>query len=228
MTPQEPVCANCRTTMKKRRCMNPEAAAPPCCPTETCTELVEQSVADTLLPGTAEFARAAAVQEGVGYDRTEPGWTAPRPVKPRLLEVVEFARRMGYERLGLAFCVGLAREANTVARFFSAHGFTMYSAACKAGCVPKEDIGLKDEEKIVPGGFESMCNPVLQARLLNRAETQFNVMLGLCVGHDSLFLKNADAPCTVLAVKDRVLGHNPLAAVYQIEAYYRGMVPEEE
>jgi enoyl-CoA hydratase/carnithine racemase len=46
----------------------------------------------------------------------------------------------------------------------------------------------------------------------DQQKTDFNVLLGLCVGHDSLFLKYAEAPCTVLAVKDRMLGHNPLAA----------------
>ena len=48
-----------------------------------------------------------------------------------------------------------------------------------------------------------------------------NVLLGLCVGHDSLFFKYTEAPCTVLAVKDRLLGHNPMAAVYNVDSYYR-------
>jgi uncharacterized metal-binding protein len=65
-----------------------------------------------------------------------------------------------------------------------------------------------------------MCNPVLQALVLNEAETDFNILLGLCVGHDSLFFKHAEAPVTVLAVKDRLTGHNPLAAVYTSNSYY--------
>lgn len=40
-------------------------------------------------------------------------------------------------------------------------------------------------------------------------------------GHDSLFLKHSEAPCTVLVVKDRVLGHNPVAALYTSTGYYR-------
>jgi uncharacterized metal-binding protein len=68
-----------------------------------------------------------------------------------------------------------------------------------------------------------MCNPVLQAMILNDEKTQFNILLGLCVGHDSLFFKYAQAPCTVLAVKDRLLGHNPLAAVYTLDSYYRAL-----
>ena len=55
---------------------------------------------------------------------------------------------------------------------------------------------------------------------VNDAKVQFNILLGLCVGHDSLFFKYAEAPTTVLAVKDRVTGHNPLAAVYLLESYY--------
>ena len=66
-----------------------------------------------------------------------------------------------------------------------------------------------------------MCNPLLQAEVLNQEKTEFNVVLGLCVGHDSLFLKKSDALCTVLAAKDRVTGHNPLAALYTLHSYYQ-------
>jgi len=103
------------------------------------------------------------------------------------------------------------------------HGFDMISVVCKAGRVPKEAIGIGEEEKVAPNTFESMCNPVLQAMILNDEKTEFNILLGLCVGHDSLFFKYAQAPCTVLAVKDRLLGHNPLAAVYTLDSYYRAL-----
>jgi uncharacterized metal-binding protein len=100
-------------------------------------------------------------------------------------------------------------------------GFEVVSVLCKAGRTPKELIGITDRDKIYRGTDEAMCNPVFQARLLNRARTELNILLGLCVGHDSLFFKNAQAPTTVLAVKDRVTGHNPLAAVYLSDSYYR-------
>lgn len=51
--------------------------------------------------------------------------------------------------------------------------------------------------------------------------TQKKILLGLCVGHDSLFFKYSEAPTTVLAVKDRVTGHNPMAPIYLSESYYR-------
>ena len=66
-----------------------------------------------------------------------------------------------------------------------------------------------------------MCNPLLQAEILNQEKTDLNIVLGLCVGHDALFLKKAEAFSTVLAAKDRVTGHNPLAAVYTVHSYYQ-------
>ena len=75
-------------------------------------------------------------------------------------------------------------------------------------------------EKIFQGTDESMCNPIFQAKLMNHEKTELNILLGLCVGHDSLFFKYAQAPTTVLAVKDRVTGHNPLAAIYTASSYY--------
>jgi uncharacterized metal-binding protein len=138
-----------------------------------------------------------------------------------MLEICEFAEKMGYKRLGIAFCVGLANEAKTVGEILDAHGFEVVSACCKAGRTPKEGIGIKDEEKIRRGTDEAMCNPIFQAKILNDEKADFNILLGLCVGHDSLFFKYAEAPTTVLAVKDRVTGHNPLASIYLSNSYYR-------
>ena len=57
--------------------------------------------------------------------------------------------------------------------------------------------------------------------MLFRSEgTDFNIVIGLCVGHDTLFLRHSAAPTTVMVVKDRVLGHNPAAALYQATTMY--------
>ena len=128
---------------------------------------------------------------------------------------------MGYKRLGLAFCAGLIREAKDVAEILKGRGFDVVSVVCKAGRTPKEFLGITDSEKIFQGTEEAMCNPIYQAKILNNERTDFNVLLGLCVGHDSLFFQYAKAPTTVLAVKDRVTGHNPLAAIYLAGSYYK-------
>lgn len=48
----------------------------------------------------------------------------------------------------------------------------------------------------------------------------FNILVGLCVGHGSLFFKHSKALATVLIAKDRVPGHNPAAAHYTVGIYY--------
>ena len=65
-----------------------------------------------------------------------------------------------------------------------------------------------------------MCNPVMQAKILNKEKTDMNIIMGLCVGHDSLFYKYSEALVTTLVAKDRVMGHNPVAALYTSESYY--------
>ncbi len=173
--------------------------------------------------GFFEFARQASLQEKDGYSNRDLGYARVRPAKPRIEEISDFITRMHYQRIGLAFCMGLRKEAAIVEKFFSAKGLTVVSAICKVGGVEKQFLELADDERIDIGKKETMCNPLLQAALMNQEKTEFNILLGLCVGHDSLFFKNADAPCTVLAVKDRVTGHNPLAAVYTLDSYYRAL-----
>jgi uncharacterized metal-binding protein len=165
----------------------------------------------------AELALHAARVEAGGYGRLT-----------RIEEIMDFSRRSGFSRLGIAHCIGLQHEAAVVRRVFLANGFEVVAVACKAGAIPKEAIGLSDADKVSPGEFESMCNPIGQARYLAGSGTDLNVLMGLCVGHDSLFFRHSEAPVTVLAVKDRVLGHNPLAAVYQADGYYHArLFPQE-
>jgi len=128
---------------------------------------------------------------------------------------------MGWSHLGIAHCVGLMQEAKAARDVFLAGGFRVSTVCCKAGSIPKEDLGLTDADKIHPGQFEPLCSPVGQAALLAEAGTEFNVVIGLCVGHDSMFFANSTVPVTVLVAKDRVLGHNPVAALHTAHSYYR-------
>ena len=156
------------------------------------------------------LALAAARTEAAGYCK-----------EPRVEEIMNFARRIGAQRLGIASCIGLIREARILQEILEANGFEVDSVCCQVGSIDKEKIGLKDEEKIRPGQYETLCNPVGQATLLNKAGTELNIVVGLCVGHDSLFFKHSEAPVTVLVAKDRVTGHNPVAALYTSHSYYK-------
>ena len=73
-----------------------------------------------------------------------------------------------------------------------------------------------------------MCSPITQAEILNDEGTDFNIVVGLCVGHDSLFFKYSQAPVTILVAKDRVFGHNPAAGLYLSgSSYYRKLLRKE-
>lgn len=156
-----------------------------------------------------KLAHKAALIESWGYCQ-----------KTRLEETIEFAKRCGYKNLGVAFCVGLHKEMRLLHNILTAHGFIVNSVMCKSGSIPKEELNIENDQKVRPGTYEPMCNPIGQALYLNKAKTDFNILLGLCVGHDSLIIKHLETPVTVLAAKDRVLGHNPLAALYLSEGYY--------
>jgi len=204
-----------------RICQKENGKAPPVCPTINHTRTLENALKELKKPDVMEFARQASIQEAEGYDGRNRGYEFLKPSKPRIVETMEFAHKMKFKRLGLVFCIGLRKEAKVVENLLFSNGFEVVSAVCKVGREPKETVGVRDDQKICIGKFEGMCNPIAQAYILNAEQTEFNLVIGLCVGHDSLFLKYSKALCTVLAVKDRLLGHNPLAAIYNIDSYYR-------
>jgi len=161
-------------------------------------------------PFIRRVAQVSARVEGEGYCK----WT-------RVEEIIAFAKKMGFKKIGIATCISFVDLARTLSGILESHGFEVASAACKNGGVPKELIGLRDEEKIRPGSHESMCNPISQAELVNRAGCQLNIVLGLCVGHDSLFFRYSEGLATTLVAKDRVLAHNPVGALQLAETYYQ-------
>ena len=179
------------------------------CPAKN-AELQERAKALYLEDDNMAFARTAAQVEGEGYCKLT-----------RIEEIMLFARKAGYKKLGLICCTGLLREARQVVKIFTHNGFEVVSVACKNGAIPKSYVGVAPEETVSGCDAEVMCNPIGQALAMNEEKTDLNLLLGLCVGHDTLATKYSEAPVTVLAVKDRVLGHNPLAAVYMSEGYYK-------
>ncbi|MCC3868610.1 DUF1847 domain-containing protein [Terrisporobacter mayombei] len=138
-------------------------------------------------------------------------------IMTRVEETVEFAKRMDFEKVGIATCVGLISESRILASILRKKGFEVFGIACKAGAVEKDLVGINESCKKVGA---NMCNPIYQAKKLNSEDTQLNIVMGLCVGHDSLFYKYSNALVTTLVTKDRVLGHNPAAALYTSNSYY--------
>ncbi|AAM01786.1 DUF1847 domain-containing protein [Methanopyrus kandleri] len=150
-----------------------------------------------------ELFRSASEIEVEGYME----WT-------RVEEIAELCERMVWKSVGVAFCVGLAEEARALCEFLEGRGLEVYSVCCKVGGVPKSKLSLLE---LKPG--DKVCNPRLQARLLNEIGTDLNVLVGLCVGHDIIFIEESEAPVTVAVVKDRRLAHCPALAL--TNRYYR-------
>jgi len=205
----DPGCAYCPGTV--RACRQGESAerGPGFCPSKIAQDSIDHAKALYADPITLKVAQESARVEAEGYCK----WT-------RVEEVCQFARKMGFRKIGIATCISFVDQAHVLSQILESHGFEVASAACKNGSVAKEEIGLQDAEKIRPGNHESMCNPVSQAELLNDAGCEFNIVLGLCVGHDSLFFRHSKGLVTTLVAKDRVLGHNPVAALHLADSYY--------
>lgn len=216
-----PSCAACTFDIPERACMAENGKAVKGCPTLTQKEVLAEANKEYQKEKILKFANKASLQEAECYANRHQTPYIMQPSKTRIVETCEFAMKMGYKKIGLAFCLGLSKEACVVAEIIRSYGFDVVSICCKAGKSEKEMIGLKEDEKVFINTDESMCNPIFQAKALNHEGVDFNILLGLCVGHDTLFFQYSDIPTTVLAVKDRVTVHNPLAPIYASESYYK-------
>jgi len=197
-------CVDCGT----QNCKFKDRTYPEFCPTVNLSDEDLQWALERYDEGrNHDIMVASAEVEFEGYCQ----WT-------RVQEIMEFARKIGAKRIGIANCIGLINEARTFARILRANGFEPYAIICKVAGKEKSSIGIPKQCEEIGA---AMCNPILQARLLNQAGTDLNVVIGLCVGHDSLFYKYSDAYVTTLVTKDRVTGNNPAAALYTAGSYYK-------
>lgn len=123
----------------------------------------------------------------------------------RLEKIRNYARRAGVKRIGIAHCVSMPRESAAVGKFLS-DDFEVFSIDCKCGKISKKEmLGIE--------GSSIMCNPAGQAEFLKEKQTELNISMGLCVGHDMLFSQKSDVAVTTLVVKDRVNNHNPIEGI---------------
>lgn len=177
----EPDCAGC----ERYACgAGRSDAAPPGCPMlEDFPDFDELYGSDRA----RRMAAAAARVEAQGYGR----W-------PRAWEVVEYARRLGYRRLGVAHCADRRRAAELAARYFRERGF----------------------EVVLPVEAGS-CDPRGQASAFERAGVELSLIAGMCVGHDTLFMRSSTVPVTSLVVRDLRLRDNPAAALYTRKGYLK-------
>ncbi len=172
-----PMCAKC----VKRICdphnsigtePPPAEEAPPFCPMRLKPEVIDKATAEHERNDIKQLARLASLQEAECYEWVPTGVgdrLGIRTKYPRLQETIQFAQKMGYRKLGIAFCIGLGNEARTLNKILEKRGFQVVSVCCKTGKVNKERIGLKRKETIGgPKGklyYESMCSPIPKAEI---------------------------------------------------------------
>ena len=198
-------------TIQCHQCKDNECLAmypqgiPQYCQAQRFLGLIEESKHQYLESDTEKFHLAATkVLKRGGYD-----WS-------RVQQCIEFARELGAKKVGLAVCVGLLREGREFARFLDRAGFQVISVACMVGGLKAQETGIP-EEWVNPLGIS--CNPIVQAEILNQEGTELNFIYGLCVGHDTIFIKRSEAPVTYVVVKDMVTGNNPTAVL--LSPYHR-------
>jgi len=222
-----PGCSSCSEIMRKQgatNCWSEPGSGPNkpgYCPSEPYAGIIAESFdkyrGDDF---DARLARQAARVEGLCYLKI-PGTTTVQARWTRIEDTIALCKLMGFQKIGIATCIGLLDETNRLSEILTAQGLTPYSACCKAGSIDKLDLDLSEAEKVRPNTFEPACNPIAQAEICNAQATDMNVIMGLCVGHDMLFNKYSKAPVTTMVVKDRVTGHNPVAVLYGQNFYYK-------
>ena len=221
-----PQCANCPVAYCQR--VPPEIikkdTLPEFCPMKTSEETIKKVIERYGKDDVKRIYVPATITEKEAYE-----WVrgVRMAVRPRIKELIESGKLMHVNKIGMAFCAGMRDEAKRIVEFLEKSGFSVASVLCKCGGIDKTRLHVEKEYKIDdPSKFEAGCNPVLQAQLLNDAKTDINVIVGLCLGHDMLFTMNSKAPVTTLIVKDRLLGHNPVIALYS--NYHKGIIESHE
>jgi uncharacterized metal-binding protein len=129
------------------------------------------------------------------------------PGKNRVEEIRNYAKLAGLKHLGIAHCVAVQKEAEALKQSFLAD-FEVTSVDCKCGKIPASEFLGADAKGI-------SCNPAGQADILAESNTELNIVMGLCVGHDLVFNSKSKAPSTTLIVKDREHRHNPIQTFKQ-------------
>ncbi len=126
----------------------------------------------------------------------------------RVQEIKNYALKAGIKRIGIAHCVTFPKEAEAIKHFLS-NEFEVYTIDCKCE-------GITKHEMLGCEGNGIMCNPVGQAEYLKENSTEFNISMGLCVGHDLVFNQKSASPVTTLVVKDRTSKNNTMETIQNL------------
>ena len=120
----------------------------------------------------------------------------------RIEEIILFAKKIDAKKIGLAYCHDMRKETQLFANILEMHGFIIFPISCK---------NMTNTSLV--------CDPILQAKSLNKIRTDLNILIGLCIGNDALFTQYSLAITSHFILKDHILGHNPLLGLYMSSNY---------
>lgn len=127
----------------------------------------------------------------------------------RIEEIIEFAKRMNYQKLGLAYCYGMEKYAKAIETLLTVEWFDVSAVSCSVG-------GLKQSEVNDSSCIHKVsCNPLGQAEQLNAEKVDLTLVVGICMGHDILLNRTLNMDFTTLVVKDRKFNHAPLLGIIE-------------
>jgi len=131
----------------------------------------------------------------------------------RMQEIIEFAKRMNYQKLGIAYCYGMEQQAKEIETILTDEWFEVSAVSCSVG-------GLKQSEVNTTSCIHKVsCNPLGQAEQLNAEKVDLTLVVGICLGHDILLNRNLGMDFTTLVVKDRKYNHAPLLGIVKKEIF---------
>ena len=176
-----------------------DLGVPEYCQANNYLEELDKATDEYRKPGTIALYKAASV---VGEHN--------KGMTPRIEEALLLCKELKLKRIGFAACTAMVWEMDCLKMLFTREGFEVFTVSCQIGRVSAESRGVPEVNECT----RSSCNPIAQAEILNREDTQLNFAVGLCIGHDILFTQYSKAPVSTLIVKDRVTGNNPAATLY--------------
>lgn len=89
--------------------------------------------------------------------------------------------------VGIAACLGAVDSAQKLMKILNKNNIKTHLVTCKLGDLTI-DINTKEGKKKHPG-----CNPIAQAKILNKLKVPVVILVSLCIGHDMLLIKNCNS-----------------------------------
>jgi len=123
--------------------------------------------------------------------------------KSRIQELIDFAKLSNYKKIGIANCMSMQKYADKLKTILEENDFEVFAINCKNSGLTYSNLFDDDTKGL-------SCDPASQAQYLNESKTDFNINVGLCLGHGLVFSKYSTAPNTTLVVKDFATKHKTI------------------